>query len=107
VDLNETESDDTDVNEDSILLQSSSQVLVKKRKKIERLGCSPIKLFFETKLINNIEYWFCQHKSCTPQVKYLKDGSTSNLWHYMRNRHHISRAMIEVGRVKVVVKENN
>ena len=25
----------------------------------------------------------------------------------MRNRHHISRAMIEVGRVKVVVKENN
>ena len=31
VDLNGTESDDTDVNEDSMLLQPNSQVLVKKR----------------------------------------------------------------------------
>ena len=58
-------------------------------KKIERPGGSPVKPFFETKLINNIEYWFCRHKSCT-RVKYLKDGSTSNLWRHMRNRHHIS-----------------
>ena len=105
--FNWTESDNTDVNEDSVLSQSGSQILVKKYKKITRLGGSPIKLFFETKLIKDIEYWLCHHKSCMPRIKYLKDGSTSNLWRHMRNRHHISRAMIEGGRVKVVVKENN
>ncbi|CAG8588506.1 756_t:CDS:2, partial [Scutellospora calospora] len=96
VDLNGTESDDTNINEDSVLSQPNSQVFVKKQKKIERLSGSPVKLFFETKLINNIEYWFCQHKSCTSRVKYIKDGSISNLWRHMRNRYHISRAMIEV-----------
>ncbi|CAG8558871.1 12607_t:CDS:2 [Racocetra fulgida] len=35
------------------------------------------------------------------------DGSTSNLWRHLRNKHHILRAMVEGGRVKVVVKSNN
>ncbi|CAG8554980.1 995_t:CDS:2, partial [Racocetra fulgida] len=41
------------------------------------------------------------------RIKYVKDGSTSNLWRHLRNKHHISRAMVEGGRVKIVVKSNN
>jgi hypothetical protein len=115
INSDELESNNTDNNDNndnnsfqsSALSQTSGQVLVKKQKKVERPGGSPVKVFYEIRLINNLEFWVCRHKSCISRTKYLKDGSTSNLWRHLRNKHHISRAMVEVGRVKVVVKNNN
>src|SRR5260364_138664 len=54
----------------STLSQGSSQFLFK-RKKIEIPGSSPVKEFYEAKLINNFEYWVYRHKTCTPKIKYL------------------------------------
>ncbi|CAG8698170.1 8388_t:CDS:2 [Cetraspora pellucida] len=39
--------------------------------------------------------------------QYQKDGSTSNLWRHIRSKHHISRAMIENGRVKIMSNDND
>ena len=101
--LDGSESDSTNRYENSLrssTSQTSSKFLVK-RKRVEKPGSSPVKEFYKTQLMNNLEYWVCRHKTCTPKIKYLKDGSTSNLWRHLRNKHHISQAMIEGGRVKV------
>ncbi|CAG8454465.1 2836_t:CDS:2 [Racocetra fulgida] len=66
---------------------------------------SSVKLFFKTESIDNTEFWACRHKVC--KVKYIKDGSTSNLWRHMRGKHHILKAMIESGRVKIITKDND
>ncbi|CAG8684873.1 17405_t:CDS:2, partial [Cetraspora pellucida] len=95
--LDESKSDGMNRYENSLqsfISQTSSKFLVK-RKKVKRLGGSSVKEFYEMKLINNLEYQICHHKTCTSKIKYLKDGSTSNLWCHLRNKHHISQAMIE------------
>ncbi|CAG8629593.1 9985_t:CDS:2, partial [Racocetra fulgida] len=67
---------------------------------------SAVRLFYSVDEIDDVEVWVCHHKSCAPKVKYQKDGSTSNLWRHLRNKHHISRAMVEGGCIKVVSKDD-
>ncbi|CAG8705909.1 3993_t:CDS:1, partial [Cetraspora pellucida] len=100
-------SDQSLVNEDLPQLSALPQTGLVKRKKIERQGGSPVKVFYNITLIDNIKFWVCHHKACIPRTKYIKDGSTSNLWRYLRNKHHISQAMVEDGQAKVVVKNNS
>ncbi|CAG8768958.1 19924_t:CDS:2, partial [Cetraspora pellucida] len=72
-------SDQSLVNEDLPQLPALLQTGLVKRKKIERQGGSPVKVFYNITLIDNIEFWVCRHKACIPRTKYIKDGSTSNL----------------------------
>ncbi|CAG8811895.1 17831_t:CDS:1, partial [Racocetra fulgida] len=108
--LDGLESDGNEDNEyplqSSTLSQTGNQPLIKKWKKIKRTGGSSVKIFYNTAVINNTEYSVCCYKICIQQIKYVKDGSTLNLWRHLRNKHHISRAIVEDGRIKVV-KNNN
>ncbi|CAG8462317.1 6073_t:CDS:1 [Scutellospora calospora] len=59
-DLDRLESNDTDSNnnnedsiQSSVLLQTS---VVKRQKKIEKLSGSPVKVFYKTRLIDNLEF---------------------------------------------------
>ncbi|CAG8800284.1 19733_t:CDS:1 [Cetraspora pellucida] len=73
VDLDRPEFDNTDDNnkslQSSMLLQTGNQLLVKK-KFFKKLDSSSVKLFYKTKLVNNLDFWFCHYKSCNPYIKY-------------------------------------
>ncbi|RIB08337.1 hypothetical protein C2G38_2211930 [Gigaspora rosea] len=75
----EVESNKYLVRTDSSNFSKISQLsTIPRKKRSEKSGDSPVKPFYEIVLVNNIEYWACRYENCS-QIKYKKDGTTSNL----------------------------
>ncbi|CAG8469617.1 17840_t:CDS:2 [Racocetra fulgida] len=85
----------------SITLQMEHQFLTENlQSKTTKTNGSPVKPFYKVTKFDGVKFWICRHKNCS-RVKYKKDGTTSNLWRYLRNKHHILRALVESNRVKI------
>ncbi|CAG8656239.1 5677_t:CDS:2, partial [Racocetra fulgida] len=107
-DLDIAESNSFIVDTDNSNCSEISQLatISQHKKRIRKLGgSSSVRPFYEVTLVNDIDYWICHHKSCAPRVKYKKDGTTSNLWRHLRNKHHILRNMMENNRVRIEQKD--